>query len=63
MDDQRLAEQLRQTGNLLDTLNEDDWWEGDNWDGLTEAGVMAIPYVRYLESLTPEQHRFLRWRI
>ncbi len=63
MDDQRLAEQLRQTGNLLDILNEDDWWEGDDWDGPTEAGVMAIPYVKYLESLTPEQHRFLRWRM
>ncbi|MEM9121533.1 MAG: hypothetical protein AAGD09_27205 [Cyanobacteria bacterium P01_F01_bin.56] len=24
---------------------------------------MAIPYIKYLESLTPEQHRFLRWRM
>ena len=63
MDDQRLAEQLRKTGNLLDLTYEDDWWESDDWDGPVEAGGMAIPYVAYLDSLTPEQHRFLRWRM
>jgi hypothetical protein len=63
MDDQRLAEQMAKTGNLMDLTYEDDWWEGDNWDGPIEAGVMAKPYVAYLDSLTPEQHRFLRRRM
>lgn len=63
MDDQRLAEQLAKTGNLMDVTYEDDWWEADDWDGPIETGVMAKPYVEYLNSLTPDQHRFLRWRM
>lgn len=63
MDDQRLAEQLAKTGNLMDLTYEDDWWEADDWDGPVETGLMAKPYIEYLESLTPEQHQFLRWRM
>lgn len=63
MDDQRLAEQLRKTGNLLDLTYEDGWCEADDWDGPIEAGVLAKPYAEYLNSLTPEQHRFLRRRM
>ena len=63
MDDKRLAEQLAKTGNLLDVTYEDGWWEVDDWDGPIEAGVLAKPYAAYLESLTLEQHRFLRRRM
>lgn len=64
MDDQRLAEQLVKTGNLMDLTCEDDWWaDAEQDDGWVEAGDMAKPYVAYLESLSPEQHRFLRWRM
>lgn len=64
MDEQRLAEQLDKTRNLLDLTYEDDWWaDAEQDEGWVEAGVMAKPYVAYLESLSPEQHRFLRWRM
>ena len=52
MDDQQLAEQLAKTGNLMDLTYEDDWWEDDDWDGPVEAGLMARPYMEYLDSLT-----------
>ena len=51
---------------LLSAPCDEDWIaetehiEGDSW---VEAGVMAKPYVEYLKSLTPEQHRFLRRRM
>jgi hypothetical protein len=61
MDDQRLAEQLAKTGNLMDLTYNDDWWaDVEHDDGRVEAGEMAKPYVAYIDSLTPEQHRSLR---
>lgn len=61
MDDQQLAEQLAKTGNLMDLTYDDDWWaDVEHDDGRVESGEMAKPYVAYLDSLTPEQHRSLR---
>ncbi|NEP58715.1 MAG: hypothetical protein F6K31_17140 [Symploca sp. SIO2G7] len=61
MDDKRLAEQLAKTGKLMDLTYDDDWWaDVEHDDGRVEAGEMAKPYVAYLDSLTPEQHRSLR---
>lgn len=61
MDDQQLAEQLLKTGNLMDLAYSDDWWaDVEHDDGRVEAGEMAKPYVAYLDSLTPGQHRSLR---
>ena len=63
MDEQRLANQLEKTGNLMDLTFDPQWLaesaaaEGDGW---VEAGVMARPYYTYLKSLTHEQHRSLR---
>lgn len=63
MDEQRLADQLKKTGNLMDLTFDPQWLaesaaaEGDGW---VEAGVMARPYYTYLKSLTHEQHRSLR---
>ncbi|MEA5464497.1 hypothetical protein [Leptothoe sp. PORK10 BA2] len=66
MDDPIRAEQLAKVNALLTAPCDAEWIaeteqiEGDGW---IEAGVMAKPYVEYLKSLTPEQHRFLRWRM
>ncbi len=64
MDDQLLTQQLKKTGNLLDLLNQDDWWEGDDWDGPVEAGPMAQPYLDALKAASPEalkrQRRYMR---
>lgn len=61
MDDKRLADQLKKTGNLMDLTFDQDWLtEAAEDDGWVEAGVMARPYSNYLKSLTHEQHRSLR---
>ena len=61
MDDQRIAEQLAKTGNLMDLTYSDDWWaDVEHDDGRVEAGEMAKPYVAHLDSLTPDQHRSIR---
>lgn len=64
MDDQLLTQQLKKTGNLLDLLNEDGWWEADDWDGPVEAGPMAQPYLDALKAASPEalkrQRRYMR---
>lgn len=66
MDDPTRAEQLAKVNALLTAPCDEEWIaeteriEGDGW---IEAGMMAKPYVAYLESLTPEQHRFLRQRM
>lgn len=61
MDEQRLADQLRKTGNLMDLTFDPDWLtETAEDDGPVEAGVMTRPYYDYLKSLTHEQHRSLR---
>lgn len=64
MDDQILTQQLKKTGNLLDLLNEDNWWQGDDWDGPIEAGPMAQPYLDTLKAASPEalkrQRRYMR---
>jgi hypothetical protein len=61
MDEQRLADQLKKTGNLMDLTFDRDWLaETTEEDGWVEAGVMARPYSDYLKSLTQEQHRSLK---
>lgn len=61
MDEKRLADQLKKTGNLMDLTFDRDWLaEAAEDDGWVEAGVMAQPYANYLKSLTHEQHRSLR---
>lgn len=61
MNEQRLAEQLQKTGNLMDLTFDPEWQaEAADDDGWVEAGVMMQPYSNYLKSLTPEQHRSLR---
>ena len=64
MDDQILTQQLEKTGNLLDLLNEDAWWEADDWDGPIEAGLMARPYLDALKAASPaalkRQRRYMR---
>ena len=63
MNEQKMAEQLKKGGNLMDLTSDPDWLaETAEDDGWVEAGVATIPYVNYLKSLTPEQHRFLRFR-
>ncbi len=63
MDEQRLADQLKKTGNLMDLTFDPDWLaEATEDDGWVEAGVMARPYADYLKSLTPEQHRSLKFQ-
>ena len=63
MDEQRLADQLKKTGNLMDLTFDQQWLaesaEAEE-DGWVEAGVMVWPYYNYLKSLTQEQHRSLR---
>ena len=66
IDDSTREEQLAKVNALLNAPCDEEWIaeteriEGDGW---IEAGVMAKPYVEYLKSLTPEQNRFLRWRM
>ncbi|NEP61734.1 MAG: hypothetical protein F6K31_33075 [Symploca sp. SIO2G7] len=66
IDDPTRTEQLARVNALLSAPCDEEWIaetehiEGDGW---IEAGAMAKPYVEYLKSLTPEQHRFLRWRM
>lgn len=61
MDEKRLAEQLKKTGNLMDLTFDPQWQaEAADDDGWVEAGSMMQPYSNYLKSLTPEQHRSLR---
>ncbi|MGD1952666.1 MAG: hypothetical protein ACFB14_23925 [Leptolyngbyaceae cyanobacterium] len=58
MDEQKLAEQLAKTGNLMDLCSGEEWLneiETAEDDGWIEAGVMMKPYVEYLKSRTPEQ--------
>ncbi len=58
MDEQKLAEQLAQTGNLMDLCSGEEWLneiESAEEDGWIEAGVMMKPYAEYLKSRTPEQ--------
>lgn len=63
MDEQRLADQLQKTGNLVDLTFDRDWLaEAAEDDGWVEAGAMTQPYVNYLKSLTPEQNRSLRFQ-
>ena len=63
MDEQRLADQLRKTGNLMDLTFDQDWLEeATEDDGWVEAGVAVGPYYNYLKSLTPEQHHSLRFQ-
>ncbi|MBE9064382.1 hypothetical protein [cf. Phormidesmis sp. LEGE 11477] len=63
MDEQRLADQLQKTGNLMDLTFDQAWLaEAAEDDGWIEAGVMMRPYVNYLKSLTPEQNRSLRFQ-
>lgn len=58
-----MAEQLKKTGNLMDLTSDPEWLaETAEDDGCVEAGVATIPYVNYLKSITPEQHRYLRSR-
>ena len=61
MDEQRLADQLKKTGNLMDLTFEQEWLaDAEEEDGWVEAGVLARPYYNYLKSLTQTQHRSLR---
>ena len=63
MDEQRLAEQLKKTENLMDLASDPEWLaEASDYSGPVEAGVMARPYDNYLNSLTSEQHRSLRFQ-
>lgn len=63
MNEQKMAEQLKKSGNLMDLTFDKEWLaESAEDDGWVEAGVAAIPYHNYLKSLTQEQHRFLRFR-
>ena len=63
MDEQRLAEQLKKTGNLMELASDPEWLaEASDYDGPVEAGVMTQPYYNYLNSLAPEQHRSLRFQ-
>jgi len=63
MNEQKMAEQLKKSGSLMDLTFDQEWLEGAaEDDGWVEAGVAAIPYYNYLKSLTQEQHRFLRFR-
>ena len=58
MNEQKLAEQLAKTGNLMDLCSCEEWLneiETAEDDGWIEAGVMKKPYVEYLKSRTPEQ--------
>lgn len=61
MDEKRLADQPKKTGNLTYMTFVQDWQtatvEDDGW---VKADVMAQPYYNYLKSLTHEQRRFLR---
>jgi len=61
MDEQRLVDQLKKTGNLMDLTFDPDWLtEAAEDDGPVEAGIMTRPYHDYLKSLTHKQHRSLR---
>lgn len=61
MDEQRLADQLQKTGNLMDLTFDPEWQaEAAEDDGWVEAGIMTQPYSNYLKSLSQEQHRSLR---
>lgn len=61
MDEQRLADQFKKTGNLMDLTFDQDWLtETTEDDGLVGAGIMAQPYHNYLSSLTNEQNQSLR---
>jgi hypothetical protein len=63
MNEQRLVDQLKKTGNLMDLTFDQEWLaEAAEDDGWVEAGVMAQPYYSYLKSLTQEQHRSLRFQ-
>jgi len=53
MNDAILAEQLRKTGNLMDLLNDEDWFRESDADraseeGTVEAGLGLKPYVDLL---------------
>ena len=58
-----MEERLAKAQALLEQPCDEQWIaetieiEGDSW---CEAGLIAKPYVEYLQSLTPEQHRSLR---
>ena len=60
MDEQKLAEQLAKTGNLMDLCSGEEWLneiataEDDGW---IDAGVMMKHYVEYLTSRTTEKHQ------
>ena len=61
VNEQRLADQLKKTGNLMDLTFEPDWLaEAAEDGGPVEAGITARPYSNYLKSLTQEQNNSLR---
>lgn len=63
MNEQKMAEQLKKSGNLMDLTSDPEWLaEADDDDGWAEAGVATIPYANYLKSLTPKHHRSLRFQ-
>lgn len=63
MNEQMMAEQLKNSGNLMDLTFSQEWLEeAAEDDGWVEAGVTVLPYHNYLKSLTQEQHRCLRVR-
>ncbi|NEP15462.1 MAG: hypothetical protein F6J97_01000 [Leptolyngbya sp. SIO4C1] len=63
MDDQKLAEQLAKTGNLMDLCVGDEWLneiDDPEDDGWIEAGPRMRPYVEALKSVSPEAIRTMR---
>ena len=45
MDEDRLRQQLNETGNLLDVLSDDAWHLAEDWDGPVEVGLDLGSYL------------------
>jgi hypothetical protein len=68
MDDEILSQQLAKTGNLLDLLNDEAWWQATEameaeCGGQVEAGLGLKSYVEQLATVPPSAFRQQRRQV